>query len=146
MEIIENSFSLRGVSGLVKVVSDSAFDPESGSGNYSDEAECDVIVESNGFRVNKVVRLSMPGVAEFLHELRSLLEHGEGSARLNNAGDELTLAFIFEKGQARVECAMNDAVERKENFVHVKYPIEPDYLAVLKRDLAKKGKSPKMAD
>jgi hypothetical protein len=138
MEITENSFSLRGLSGLVKVVSDSAFDPAAESGNYSDEAECDIIVESNGFRVNKVILLSMPGVAAFLAELRGLLEKGEGRASLGNSGSELSLAFIYERGQARVECAMDDAKEGKSNSVRVKYPIESDYLMSLKRELAYK--------
>jgi hypothetical protein len=138
MEITENSFSLRGVSGLVKIVSDSVFESGSGPGNYSDEAECDIIVESNGFRVNKAILLSMPGVAAFLHELRRLLERGEGRATLNNAGDELDLAFVFEKGQARIVCAMNDSKEGKENSIRVKYSIEPDYLIALRRELTKK--------
>jgi hypothetical protein len=141
MEIIENSFSLRGVSGLVKVVSDSVFDPDNASGNYSDEAECDIIVESNGFRVNKVIHLSMPDVSSFLRELRNLIERGEGRVALGNAGDELSLVFTIEHGQSRVECAMNDSKEGKENSATVKYQIEPDYLVALKRELAKKQKS-----
>ena len=138
MEITENSFSLRGVSGLVKIVSDSAFEPGSGPGNYSDEAECDIIIEGNGFRVNKAILLSMPGVAAFLHELHRLLERGEGRATLGNAEGELDLAFILEKGRARIECAMNDSKEGKENSIRVKYPMEPDYLIALRRELAKK--------
>jgi hypothetical protein len=137
MEITENSFSLRGVSGLVKVVSDSVFDPRSASGSYAEEAECDIIVESNGFRVNKVILLSMPAVLAFLHELRRLIDRGEGRASLSDPGEELSLAFISEKGHARVECSMNDSKEGKKNSVVVKYPIEPDYLAAFRRELMK---------
>jgi hypothetical protein len=141
MEITANSFSLRGVSGLVKVVSDSTFDEESGSGNYSEDAECDIIVESKGFRVNKVIILSMPGVASFLGELRGLTERREGRATLSNAGNELSLSFICEGGRASVECSINDSLAGNENSVRVKYPIEPEYFAALKRELAKKPTS-----
>lgn len=141
MEITENSFALRGVSGLVKVVSDSTFDQEPESGGYSDDAECDIIVESNGFRVNKAIVLSMPLVAAFLRELRELTERSEGRAALANAGGELSLAFVCEGGQTRVECSMNDYVEGRSNSINVKYPIEPEYFAALKRELAKKPAS-----
>jgi hypothetical protein len=134
------------VSGLVKVVSDSAFDPEYGSRNYSDEADCDIIVESNGFRVKKVIRLSMPGIAAFLRELLRLIERGEGRATLGNAGSELALAFVYENGQARIECSINDSEEGKSNSVNVKYSIEPDYLMALKRELTKKERLSKKVD
>jgi hypothetical protein len=140
MEITSNSFSLRGVSGLVKVVSDSVFDPDGGSPGYSEDAECDIIVESNGFRVNKVIVLGMPRVSAFLGELRELVRRGEGWAALRNEDDELSLSFIIENGRSRVECSMNDTREGKENSVRVKYPIEPDYLAALKRELSKREK------
>jgi hypothetical protein len=45
MEIKANSFSLRGESDLVKIVSDSVFAPANESSMYTDEAECDLIVE-----------------------------------------------------------------------------------------------------
>jgi hypothetical protein len=140
MEITANSFSLRGESGLVKIVSDSVFDPDGGLPSYASESECDIIVESNGFRVNKVSVLSMPRVSAFLTGLRELVRRGEGSAVLRNDGDELSLAFLIQGGQPRVECAMNDAKEGKENSIQVKYPIEPGYFAVLKRELAKTEK------
>ena len=138
MEITGNSFSLRGLSGLVKVVSDSAFDPEGEPLSYSEEAECDVIVESKGFRVNKVMLLGMPSVSAFLGELRSLADKGEGRASLKAPSGELSLSFVYEKGVARVECAMNDLRDGNENFVSVKYLIEPDYFTALVRELAKR--------
>jgi hypothetical protein len=140
MEITANSFSLRGESGLVKVVSDSVFDPDDGLPGYTEEAECDIIVESNGFRVNRVSVLSMPRVSAFLAEIREIARTGEGRAVLRNEGDELSLAFIVQDGESRVECAMDDMKEGKENSVRVKYAIESDYFADLKRELAKAEK------
>jgi hypothetical protein len=135
MEITANSFSLRGESGLVKIVSDSIFFKEDDSPLYTETAECDITVESNGFRVNKVSVLSMPLVSAFLDELLAVVLRGEGRAVLRNEGDELTLAFIIQGGTPWVECAMNDGKEDKENSVRVKYAIEPDYLATLKCEL-----------
>jgi hypothetical protein len=136
MEISANSFSLRGESGLVKIVSDSPFDPEGGQGAYSERAECDLIIESNGFRVNKVCVLSMPLVRDFLAGLKELVARGDGASALRSAGEELSLAFVVQGGMPRVECSMNDYREGKENSVKVKYPIEPEYFKDLKRELA----------
>jgi hypothetical protein len=138
MEISDDSFSLRGISGLVKVVSDSPFNPEGGSRNYVEDAECDIIIESNGFRVSKVIIMSMPRIIDFFRELRGLIDAGGGSASLGDPGDELALSFFYDGGEAHVECSMNDSKEGKENFIRVKYPIEPDYLTALRRELKKR--------
>jgi hypothetical protein len=140
MEITANSFTLRGESGLVKIASDSAFEPDEGFPMYSEEAECDVIVESNGFHVNKVSVLRMPLVSSFLEALARILREGDGRAGLGVEGDELALAFVIEGGGPRVECSMNDRKEGKENSIRVKYPIEPDYFAALSRELGKSRK------
>jgi hypothetical protein len=140
VEITPNSFSLRGGSGLVKVVSDSTFDPRGDSDSYSEDAECDVIVESKGFRVNKAMVLDMREVAGFLGEVRSLVDRGEGLASLSKPSEGFSLVFICEGGRARVECSMNDAREGRENVASVKYPIESEYLAVLRTELARMGR------
>jgi hypothetical protein len=135
MEIKKNSLSIRGESGLVKIVSDSVFDPSFGMPMYADVAECDIIVESNGFRVNKAIILSMPNVIRFLRDLKEVVDRGEGEASLKNEGDELILTFNSARGEHIVTCAMNDLKEGKENSVAVKYPIEPDYFRELRTEL-----------
>jgi len=146
MEITESSFSLRGVNGLVKVASNSAFYPGGVSRVYSEESECDVIVESSGFHVSKVVILSMPSVLSFLHELRAAIMRGEGRASLGHPGDAFALDFVCEGGRARVECSMNDSIEGKENSASLKYAIEPDFLIALTRDLEKQGSPAREVD
>jgi hypothetical protein len=134
METKMNSFSLRGESGIVKVVSDSVFDPHYDGLPYADRAECDLIVESNGFRVNKVITLDMPKVIVFLREVSRLARGEGGEADLSN--EELALKFIREGASCRVECEMNDEQEGKENSIRVKYPLEPDYLRDLEKELS----------
>ena len=56
MELKANAFSLRGDSGVISVVSDSPFIPDF-PGTYTEEAECDISLESDGFRVNKAILL-----------------------------------------------------------------------------------------
>jgi hypothetical protein len=136
MEIKSNAFSLRGESGLVKIVSDSVFDPVSGGALYTDNAQCDIIVESNGFRVNKTIILNMPQVAAFLRELGDVVDRGLGEASLRNEGNELSLVFKGSGNGPLVLCAMNDKREGKENSVQVKFAIEPSYYAVLRRELS----------
>lgn len=136
MEIRPNTFSLRGESGLVKIVSDSIFDPAGGGALYTDNAQCDVIVESNGFRVNKTIVLNMPQVVAFLRKLADIVERGSGEAILRTEGSELSLVFKGSRNECLVLCEMNDSREGKENSVQVKYAIEPSYYADLKRELA----------
>jgi hypothetical protein len=135
MEILPNAFSLRGESGLVKIVSDSVFDPSRNGSLYVDDAQCDIIVESNGFRVNKTIVLNMPQVARFLRELGEAVARGDGEAALRNEGDELALSFTNANGKHTVFCAMNDKREGKENSVQVKYPIEASYYEDLRSEL-----------
>lgn len=137
MEMRPNAFSLRGESGLVKIVSDSVFTPSGDSALYSDAAQCDIIVESNGFRVNKTILLEMPRVAAFLRDLSAAIERGSGEASLGKEGDELSLVFSSSGGGHSVSCAMNDRREGKENSVRVKYPIEPSYYAELKEEFSR---------
>jgi hypothetical protein len=136
MEIRRNAFSLRGESGLVKIVSDSVFDSANDGSLYADNAQCDIIVESNGFRVNRTIVLNMPQVASFLRELGDTVERGSGEAILRAESDELSLVFRGSWNEPLVLCAMNDKREGKENSVQVKFAIEPAYYAELKRDLA----------
>jgi|GEM_PF-3389796 len=138
MEITANSFSLRGASGLVKVVCDSAFDPPPGTSGYSEAAECDVIAESKGFRVNRKIILDMPDVAAFLDGLREISARGEGRASLKDPAEELSLSFVCEDGAARVDCEMKDAREGNENSARVKYPVEPEYFVALRTELGKR--------
>lgn len=126
MEIKANSFSLRGESGLVKIVSDSVFAQGSSAEAVEDEAECDIIVESDGFRVNKVATLKMSAVLAFLVDLKEVVRRGSGSAEFLSDEDELAIKFIVDGG-ARVECEMNDRIDGKENSVRVRYPVEPSY-------------------
>lgn len=137
MEIRNSSFSLRGESGLVKIVSDSVFDPEDDGALYIDNAQCDIIVESNGFRVNKTIVLNMPQVVAFLRNLADIAGRGSGEAVLQNEEDEFYLLFKGTREECFVLCAMNDKREGKENSVRIKYAIEPSYYADLKRELAK---------
>ncbi len=132
MEIKANSFSLRGESGLVKIVSDSVF--AQGSSVVEDEAECDIIVESDGFRVNKVTTLKMSAILAFLVDLKEVVRRGSGSAEFLSDADELSIKFILD-GSARVECEMNDRIDGKENSVRVKYPVELSYLEDLASEL-----------
>jgi hypothetical protein len=135
MEIKANSFSLRGESGLVKIVSDSAFVPDGASEPDEDEAECDIIVESNGFRVNKTATLKLGSILSFLVDIREVLSRRAGRADFLGAGDDLSIAFVYD-GEAGIECGMSDRKEGKENSVRVKYPIEPSYLEDLRAELA----------
>ena len=135
MEITANSFFLRGESGIVKIVSDSTFSPGAGPGAFSSEAECDIAVESDGFRVNKAIMLEMSSICAFLGLLKRVLREGSGTASFAGAKGELSLKYIIEAGEHRVECEMNDGNEGKENFIRVKYPIEPAYFEDLARIL-----------
>jgi hypothetical protein len=148
MEISESSFSLRGADGLVKVASNSVFDLdlEGVPGAYTEESECDVLVESSGFLVNKAIILSMPSILSFLREIRAAIARGEGRARLGHHGDAFALDFVCEGGRARVECSMNDSMEGKENSASLTYAIEPDFLIALKRELEKLGSSARKVD
>jgi hypothetical protein len=136
MEIRPNTFSLRGESGLVKIVSDSVFDSVNDGALYTDNAQCDIVVESNGFRVNRTIVLNMPQMVAFLRELGDIVERGAGEAVLRPEGDELSLVVTGSRNECLVHCAMNDRREGKENSVQVKYAIEPSYYADLKRELA----------
>jgi hypothetical protein len=135
MGINANSFSLRGESGLVKIVSDSVFVPRAPAEACEDEAECDVIVESNGFRVNKAAKLKMGSILSFLVDLGDVVRRRSGTAEFLGAEDDLSIVFICE-GEAKVECRMSDRNEGKENSVRVKYPIEPSYFEELEAELA----------
>jgi hypothetical protein len=136
MEIRPNAFALRGESGLVKIVSDSVFDPaDSGSSLYSDDAQCDIIVESNGFRVNKTVGLNMPRVRLFLRELCTIIVRGKGEARFLDEENGLALVFKNSGSDHVVSFTMNDKREGKENCVQVIYPLEADYYEDLKNQL-----------
>jgi hypothetical protein len=146
MEITESSFSLRGASGLVKVVSDTTFDHRDDPDGRSEGAECEVIVESGGFRVNKTILLDMSEIVGFLRAVRALVERGEGRASLLKPEEGFSLAFIYEGGEARLECAMNDAREGRGNAASVKYPIEFEYLAALKKELARMGRPRERAE
>ena len=134
MEIRANSFSLRGESGVVKIVSDSTFAPD-GVAPYQDEAECDIIVESNGFRVNKAKVLRMSSVLAFLVDLLDVVRRRAGKAVFLSEDGELSILFACD-AEPRVECEMNDAREGKENSVRVKYPIESSYFEELESELA----------
>jgi hypothetical protein len=137
MEITRNAFSLRGESGIVKIVSDSVFDPEYDGLAYADRSECDLIVESNGFRVNKVIVLGMPDVIAFLRAVARIAAGDAGRVALGSGDAEISLEFVREGAACRVECAMSDEREGKENSIRVKYPIEPEYQRDLSRELAK---------
>jgi hypothetical protein len=132
MEIKANAFSLRGDSGVVKIVSDSPFTPDS-SGVYSDEAECDISLESDGFRVSKAIMLQMRPIASFLGELVAVSRARSGTASFLGSEGELALRFIIKDGEYRVECEMNDRNEGKDNYIQVRYPIEPSYVQDLER-------------
>ena len=135
MEMKANSFSLRGESGLVKIVSDSVFAKTTATAEDEDEAECDIIVESNGFSINKAATLSMSAVLAFLVNLRKVVRRGSGSAEFLSHEAELSIKFIVEES-ARVECEMTDKLEGKENSIRIKYPIEPSYYEDLESELA----------
>ena len=136
MEIKANSFSIRGESGVVKVVSDSPFVPGGSSVAYTPEAECDVAIESDGFRLNKAVVLEMGPIVRFLGDLKAVVEAGSGSASYSGGPSGLRLRFIIAGGESRVECEMDDANEGKENSIRIKYPIEPAYFEDLRRFIA----------
>ena len=135
MEINANSFSLRGESGLVKIVSDSIFVPCARADGYEDEDECDVIVESNGFRVNKAAMLKMSSILSFLVDLGGVARRRSGTAEFLGAEGDLSIVFVCD-GEASVECRMSDRNEGKENSVRVKYSIEPSYFEELEAELA----------
>ncbi len=126
MEIKANSFSLRGESGVVKIVSDSPFVPGD-PGIYAEQAECDITIESDGFRVSKAITLGMPAIGSFLVELRELVAARTGKATFRGSIGGLSLLFMFEGDEPWVECEMNDKAEGKDNSVRIRYPIEPAY-------------------
>jgi hypothetical protein len=135
MEFKPNSFALRGESGLVKIDCDSVFTPGSAGPASIAQADCDITVESNGFRVNKVLRLGMARICAFLGELKEVVSRRSGIAWLQAEQGELSLKFICEGSERRIECAVNDANEGKANSVQVEYPIEPSYFEELKQEL-----------
>jgi hypothetical protein len=137
MEVQANSFSLRGESGFVKIFSDSTFLP--GQGAYSPEAECDIIVESDGFRANRVVKLAMSAIDAFLRDLGEVVRRRSGVAAFLGGDGGLSLRFTMEGDETRVECEANDRSEGKDNSIHVRYPIEPSYFKDL--ELALEGRS-----
>ena len=136
MEINANTISLRGESGIVKIVSDSTF-AHGSAGAYSDEAECDISIESGGFRVNKAIVLEMPPVLAFLRELKSVIRDRSGTASFLGSKGELSLRLIVKNGEPKVECEMNDRNEGKDNYLQVRYPIESSYFRDL--ELALEG-------
>ena len=135
MQITTNSFTLRGESGIVKIVSDSAFLPGDASIGYSSPAECDIAMESDGFRVSKVASLEMPSLRSFLMDLKDVLRTGTGMAGYSGCKGELSIKFIIDGGNNWIECSLNDKEIGKENFIQLKYPIEPSYLRDLEREL-----------
>ena len=136
MEINANTISLRGESGIVKIVSDSPFAPGT-KGAYSDEAECDISIESGGFRVNKAIVLQMPSIRDFLCQLKSVIRGREGTASFLGPEGELSLRLIVKNGEQKVECEMNDRNEGKDNYLQVRYPMESPYFQEL--ELALEG-------
>ena len=134
MEFKGRSFSLRGDSGVIRIISDSPYMPDF-PGTYTDEAECDISLESNGFRVNKTIVLQMRPVAVFIKDVIAVGKARSGTATFLGAHGEIALRYIVKDGEYRVECEMNDRNEGKDNCIQVRYPIEPSYVQELEEEI-----------
>jgi hypothetical protein len=138
MEVKANSFTLRGESGIIKIVSDSPFVVGDDPTLYSEEAECDLTIESNGFHVDKAIYMKMPAIHAFIGDLKAVVRSRSGKASFQGKDGELAFRFIAAGGDAWVECEMNDLNQGKENSIRVKYPIEPAYFRDLEAALEDK--------
>jgi hypothetical protein len=129
MGIAANSFTLRGESGIVRISSESPLRP--GSGPDAGAVECDVVVESDGFRADRALSLELGALRAFLGELRELLSRRAGLATFRGGSGGLSITSAVEGEELWVECDMDDRAEGKKNSIRVKYPIEPAYLEEL---------------
>jgi hypothetical protein len=132
MELKGRSFSLRGDSGVIRVVSDSPFTPDL-PGSYTEEAECDISLESDGFRVSKAIVLKMEALSDFIKDVIAVSKAKSGTASFMGAQGEIALRFIVNGAEYKVECEMNDRNEGKDNCIQVRYPIEPSYVQELEQ-------------
>lgn len=132
MELKGRSFSLRGDSGVIRVVSDSPFMPDF-PGTYTEEAECDISLESDGFRVNKAIVLRMEALSDFIKDIIAVSKARSGTASFLGAQGELALRYIVNGAEYKVECEMNDRNEGKDNCIQVRYPIEASYIQELEQ-------------
>jgi hypothetical protein len=137
MEINANSFSIRGESGIFRVVSDSPL--LACAEQSSAEKECEIAIESDGFRVNRVLSLGMRAICSFLAELREIVRSRSGRATLSYPTAGLSVEVAIDGAVPWVRCAMDDRNEGKENSILVRYPIEPSYLEELECALGELG-------
>ena len=135
MGINANSFSIRGESGIFKVVSESPFLTSGCVEPCAEEAECDIAIESDGFRVNRVLSLGMRAIFTFIDELRSMIQARSGRTTLSYPSAGLSVEVAFDGAVPWVRCEMDDRNEGKDNSISVRYPIEPSYLEELESAL-----------
>ena len=84
-------------------MSDSAFVRDGASEPGEDEAECDIIVESNGFRVNKAATLRLGSILSFLVDVREVLGRRAGKAEfLGSGGRSFDRLHLRRMGEDRV--------------------------------------------
>jgi hypothetical protein len=143
MERNAKSFTIRGESGIFKIVSDLPFMLGDLNDLEAQEAECDIAIESNGFRVNRIVFLAMRPFCSFLNDLNGIVRARAGTALFRNAPAGLSIKVSIE-GVTMVQCDMDDRNENKDNALRVKYPIESSYFEELEETMGTlSGCSPK---